>query len=280
MEISEEMHDFMERCDSLSAKQLYQFDENIWETGLYQRAAHAFVPPPSKKGSVHVNMYGNYGHFSIRTQEIHRDLHVLDIQPCHSVAEIFGLIPGVRSSVASCLEAISENMIRRQYQLEDPDMQNVSFSSLPPALWVIHDDVRSASVIRKILGSQRVQSASLMFPKITIDAFHHAPYPAMHDNALPASEMALRAEEIQKRMATGAFTLAAEIVEPGGKLIVGQLSSGVPQRQLSAGLQKASIDLGHFKNDWEPDSPPIIERSSGFPNFPDTTADIFRLVRR
>lgn len=83
---------------------------------------------------------------------------------------------------------------------------------------VIQDDIRSASVLRELLGDRKMSSASLMFPGVGPVLPYQAPYV---NNGIPSeAEINRRVTELSRSVRQAAFALATELVETDGQFVV------------------------------------------------------------
>lgn len=158
----------LEARDAFDAQYLLPHDLALIQDGILP-AAIALVPPPATdyQQKIHVNFDATMGVFGTSLTWYRSDLHVLDLHPnrtaaSHTHAYCRSIGMQTQSSIRSSFTKFRDNMMQRRYELEYDRLRGANFSSMDPLYWIIHDHVRSAVVVRQILGETKVDSASLI----------------------------------------------------------------------------------------------------------------------
>jgi acyl-CoA thioesterase len=141
-------------------------------------------------------------------------------------------------------------------------------------MWTIHDDIRSAGVVRAILGDRKIQSASMLFATPTKAMLFQAPYEIPRQKTSPEA-LKQRAGFVIHALMNAMFTTTAELMEPAGTLTMGWFAQAeqnhpeyLPQRDFS-GLR--------FWDQYTARMPPVILKNPGA--FSGMTAVIAQYVR-
>ena len=202
----------------------HERDNALDNEGMFDAIMRHYMPP-NRKNAVHLNLFPGAGVFGLNAQS-QWEIHVLDMHPNRATAENIALNCAdthtrFHQTIQSTFEYPGDSMIRRKHSLENKELKNADFDHLPSAYWVIHDNLRSASVLREILGSRQVDSASILFPAAMTVAMSEAPFPALPlGHKAPKEELIARRSRAVEGQRSDSFALVTKIVRSGGRLIV------------------------------------------------------------
>lgn len=236
---------------------------------------------------LHLNLIGSAGIIGLNMFQLRREMHVVFVQPnqtsCNQLAEACQGHDIPYSVLGEqTLKGTGPDTVMRDYVLQNERFHNIDFKQKSPCVWIVNDHVRTAGVIRAMLGERKADSASIVFTPKSLMEIRESPYSVGNEEALPDDEIASRTTATVLRREDNALALADEYVRPGGRLLMAQLHPARPgvMRPPPGTLGVARVNMGTHEKYWSSDPTVVgrmIDRPSAFPN---SEAQIFTLVRR
>lgn len=241
----DEIKTILEEDDRRDAGLLVKIENNLDRDAELYDEALKWMPAATKEPGIHLHAHGATPLFETTLGARMKTMHILGMQPNKTMAKMTAETLQSKNSVDSSFKQVGKNCLIREYSLDDKRLQKAPFQTIAPALWTIHDHIRSANVLRAILGGQKIQSASMLFPPVTTVMLHEAPY-TYTDQKMPIQEYVQRSHDITARMLNAMFLHSAEFMEPGGTLVLGWLAR-----------KKGKVGTGHMylpdANKWKID---------------------------
>lgn len=208
-----------EQCEREDALRLARFDNRIEKARLFDRAVD-MMSRNTDGDAIHLHAHGGTDLFASKISERNIRRTILSIYPNPETAKYIMDTFRTRGSVSSKLVQEGEHAVRREYALSDKKLQSNSFRNSLPGMWTIHDDIRSAGVLRAILGDRKIQSASMLFAIPTKAMLFQAPYEIPREKT-PPEVLKQRIGFVRHALMNAMFTTTAEIMEPAGTLLMG-----------------------------------------------------------
>jgi len=244
----------LQKREKADSKYLAAHEQKIFEAGLLNPVLERITQ--CVEDGVHLHLNGGVGMLSLNVLRNRPDMHVLELQPNQRVCEA---IP--RACDIYCLrhsmimhqtyEQKGVDMLRRTYELPNSGFSSPDLSQTPPQIWVIQDHVRSGSVLERILGNQKVDSASLAFPMCTLTDTRETPYTCLPGQTLDDQEIDKRGRGYMTRLTDRALAIASKVVRKGGRLVLARLAT-LSQTRGNRTITM-EIDMGTHTDHWSGD---------------------------
>lgn len=142
-------------------------------------------------------------------------------------------------------------VIHRTFNYDKQGFADANFLSDPEMIFLLLDDLRNGDVLRQVLGSRKLSSASFTFPGVGVDAAYEAPYRA---EPIPDAEQRRRMIEAEDRLRRAVYKLCTELVEPGGILLVAERlscpSADTLQQTVASFTRQVSVLMQSNSSEW------------------------------
>lgn len=200
--------------------------EQLWDAlRVYEHAANRITLPP---GSVHLDIGSGTGKFLSVLASGSPDSLVIGVDRCPLMQQeaarrlqAAGTPPvAVVSHVTERLD--EQGLPHRSYAFPDEDQY---LGSLEKGIVLVTDSVRSAQVVRQVLGGRKVSSASLLFPGSGEDRLLlEAPLSAEEYEHSRPVRLARLEEKINNQTDAAVYSLLEDVMEQDGKFLLVQRS--------------------------------------------------------
>lgn len=221
--------EFFQSVDESYAQQ-WAVEAQKWDqVGVYEFIANAIAVKPN---GFHLDVGSGWGHLLAtlhsRLAREKTDMRLIGIE-INTMLAVGSMVTLERAKIGAAIyhnvrtvrtvQSGGNLFFSRAYAFDPRSAANIGITSdALPAISVVVDDVRQASVIRAVLAERRVSSATLMFPGSSARPAYETPHRI--EGLLPVDKETTHIREALAAFRRGTFALLTDVMEPGGQFLM------------------------------------------------------------